>query len=64
MRFRFSFLKLFVMGLFNKSDFYYDPISGLTLTTFQKSPKFGDITEGYVNQEGVFMIIKGEASKW
>lgn len=42
----------------------YDPVSKLTIATFKNSNNYGDITEGYVNQSGVFMIIKGEASKW
>lgn len=42
----------------------YDPVSKLTIATFKNSNNYGDITEGYVNQNGVFMIIKGEASKW
>lgn len=51
-------------GTFSERAFKYDPISGLTLTTFKKSSKFDDITKGYVNHDGVFMIVKGEASKW
>ena len=48
----------------NPSITKYDSISGLTLASLRHSSKHGDLTEGYVNEEGVFMIVKAKESKW
>ena len=46
---------------------YFDPVSKFALATFYTSKDFKSKIpprEGYVNEQGVFVIIKGEASKW
>ena len=46
---------------------YFDPISKFALATVYPSKDLKSKTpprEGYVNEEGVFVIVKGEASKW
>ena len=46
---------------------YYDPVSKLAFAKFFTTRNFQDKTpprEGYVNEQGIFVIIKGEASKW
>ena len=53
-----------LFGPFSASINKYDSISGLTLASLRHSSKHGDLTEGYVNEEGVFMIVKAKESKW
>jgi hypothetical protein len=42
----------------------FDKVSGLKYAVYQKSLMADDVIEGYINKKGVFMIIKGEKSKW
>lgn len=57
-----------IPGTGELEEFYFDSISGLKHMHWKKSNDIrdggADIIDGYVNQNGVFMIIKGEASKW
>ena len=46
---------------------YFDPVSKLAHTQFNVSRNFRDkipLRDGYVNEQGIFVIIIGEASKW
>ena len=42
----------------------FDPVSNLALTEYKNSNQYGDITIGYINEKGVFVIIKSKESKW
>jgi hypothetical protein len=58
-----------IEGLFDAATtfHYFDPVSKLSFARFFISKDYRDKTparEGYVNEQGVFVIIKGEASKW
>ncbi len=46
------------------NEFIFDKVSGLKHIKWKKSKMSGDVIDGYINTEGVFMIVKGEASKW
>ena len=48
----------------HKHIFIWDKVSGLKLAKWKKSKMSGDVIDGYINQDGVFMIVKGEISKW
>mgnify|MGYP003645226297 CR=1 FL=1 len=56
-------------GTFNSSalrpdDNKFDNVSNLALATYQKSNTYGDVIEGYIDENGVFVMVKGEKSKW
>ena len=45
----------------------FDPVSGLALVKLRLGKDNRGATiyrEGYINEDGVFMIVKGEKSKW
>lgn len=45
---------------------YYDPISKLAVATFNTTGKIDKtpLRQGYINEEGLFVIVKAETSKW
>ena len=60
--------KTIIEGLFDHTTLnFFDPVSKLAFAKFSLSTNWRDKIpprEGYVNEQGVFVIIKGEASKW
>jgi hypothetical protein len=48
----------------HKNGFIWDNVSGLNHAKWKKSNMSGDVIDGYINQDGVFMIVKAEAPKW
>ncbi|MCK0147637.1 WG repeat-containing protein [Arenibacter sp. F26102] len=54
-----------IYGKFSPGNhFNFDPVSKLAFAIFDKSKNSSDKTQGYINEEGIFMIVKGEVSKW
>jgi hypothetical protein len=46
---------------------FFDPVSKLAHARFNVSRNSQDkvpLRDGYVNEQGIFVIVKGEASKW
>lgn len=48
----------------NVTDPHYDPVSRLFLVKSRHSQEKNKMIEGYINQEGVYKLIKGEGGKW
>jgi WG containing repeat len=54
-----------VEGPFSKTKFYFDPVSKLAYAETQvKDATNIVIKKGYINKQGIFVIVKREESKW
>lgn len=59
-----AFYGTFRIDVLKPENNKFDIVSNLAHAIYQKSNTYGDVIEGYIDDNGIFVMVKGEKSKW